>query len=166
MICFLPSYELQFNLFTDGYLFTVSASANCSHGDLQLVGGSNQYEGRVEVCINDQWGTVCDDSWDTTDATVVCRQLGYAYTGSKHRLAIFSLIETVSIKYYIPIFLFLAGQAFSGAYFGAGTGPIFLDDVHCTSSITSLLQCTSNPVLSHNCAHSDDAGVRCEGQCL
>ena len=47
------------------------------------MGGSNQYEGRVEVCINDQWGTVCDDFWGSTDATVVCKQLGYAYAGSK-----------------------------------------------------------------------------------
>ena len=68
----------------DAYSISVdSTGSTCAYGDVRLIGGSNQYEGRVEVCINDQWGTVCDDSWGTTDATIVCEQLGYAYTGSE-----------------------------------------------------------------------------------
>ena len=56
-------------------------TAGCADGAVQLVGGSDQYEGRVEVCLNHQWGTVSDDGWDSYDAMTVCRQLGYSTSG-------------------------------------------------------------------------------------
>ena len=46
-----------------------------------LVGGSGDYEGRVEICINGEYGTVCDDGFDSIDANVICGQLGYGNTG-------------------------------------------------------------------------------------
>ena len=53
----------------------------CTHGALQLVGGDSISEGRLEICINGEWGTVCDDSWGTHEAMVACSQLGFSAWG-------------------------------------------------------------------------------------
>ena len=108
------------------------------------------------MCINDQWGTVCDDGWSSVDASVVCKQLGYAYTGSECKCYV--------CKTWLRCLNYgTGGTPYTNAFFGAGTGPIYLDDVACTSSDSQLLECSSRPVLTHNCDHHADAGVGCEG---
>ena len=56
-------------------------TAPCKYGDLRLAGGNIPNEGRVEICINILWITVCDNYWGNNDATVVCRQLNYSTDG-------------------------------------------------------------------------------------
>ena len=53
----------------------------CSYGAVRLRQGNTEREGRVEICISDTWGTVCDDGWSSVDARVVCRQLGFSAAG-------------------------------------------------------------------------------------
>ena len=107
----------------------------CKYGDIRLVDGSNIYEGRVEICVNSLWGTVCDDNWDTSDAKVVCRQLGY------------NLISDA--------------VAYEEAYFGRGTGHIWLDGIECTGSENELLNCSHDGIGMHGCVHAEDASVLC-----
>ena len=100
---------------------------------VRLVGGNTANEGRVEVYYNNTWGTVCDDLWDQTDSDVVCQQLGY--TG--------------------------ANAFYYNAFFGEGTGTIWMDDVQCISADTCLGNCTFNGFANHNCQHSEDVSVNC-----
>jgi len=101
---------------------------------IRLVGTSSTHNyGRVEVYHNGEWGTVCDDGWDDTDGDVVCRQLGF---GSSVRV-------------------------YDSAYYGQGTGPIWLSRVSCIGNESSLTECSQFSVATKNCTHSDDAGVNC-----
>ena len=90
----------------------------------------------MEVYYNGEWGTVCDDGWDDTDAGAVCRQLGF---GS-------------------------SGISYSRAYFGQGSGPIWLDSVTCTGSESTLASCGHLGInVTRSCSHAKDAGVKCTG---
>ena len=103
---------------------------------VRLVGGSSTSEGRVEVLHNNVWGTVCDDAWSTSDAKVVCRQLGLPDSNA------------IAVK--------------SAAY-GEGSGEIWLDEVECFGSESNVHECIHPGWGTHNCGHEKDAGVRCLG---
>ncbi len=95
-------------------------------------------EGRVEVCYDNEWGTVCDDSWDPDEARVVCRQLGYPDD-----------VPHVILHH---------------AFFGQGLTAIHLDDLDCFGNESTLFNCSHSPIGFHNCLHSEDAGVACTGR--
>ena len=68
---------------------------------IRLVGGSSAREGRVEVCVSNRWGTVCDDSWSSTDARVVCRQMGFSTSGTKlidNNNYLYQMLQSISIS--------------------------------------------------------------------
>ena len=112
------------------------ATLYCIGIAVRLVGGSSYNEGRVEVNYNGEWGTVCDDGWDNIDAGVVCRQLG----------------------------LGTSGISYSRAYFGQGSGPIWLDNIDCIGNESTLASCGHLGVnIIRSCSHREDAGVRCYG---
>jgi len=85
------------------------------------------------VYHNGEWGTVCDDGWDLNDAQVVCSELGL-------------------------------GQAFAArndAFYGQGSGEIWLDDLNCVGTERSIVNCSHRGWGIENCDHSEDAGVKC-----
>ncbi|XP_060086246.1 deleted in malignant brain tumors 1 protein-like [Ylistrum balloti] len=104
--------------------------------NVRLVNGQNAEEGRVEIELNGRWGTVCDDLWDEVDAEVVCNMLGFTNGTAK---------------------------GVGNAYFGQGSGSIVMDDVECIGTEKNLAQCVFGGFGVHDCDHSEDAGVICNG---
>ena len=92
--------------------------------------------GRLEVFLNGEWGTVCDDVFSDKNALVACPQLGYDGNTA-------------------------TAQGF--AFYGQGSGRILLDDVICIGSEDKLSNCRNNGWGNHNCAHGEDVGITCTG---
>ena len=101
---------------------------------MRLSDGHNSRSGRIEIYIDGQWGTVCDDYWNASSTIVLCRQLGLGNTGVFNRYG--------------------AGPLGS---------PIYLDNVICNGSEANILACSHLPLRDHNCVHNNDVGVMCSG---
>ena len=104
---------------------------------IRLVNGENSsstLSGRVEVLLDGEWGTVCGDFWNLTEASVVCRQLGFPFAKS-------------------------AGAS----YYGPGRGRIWLTNVSCSGEEQELMRCSYHKAQGplENCDHYDDIGVMC-----
>ena len=132
----------------------------CNQGDIRLVAGARDSEGRVEVCNQNQWGTVCDMGWDINDANVACRQAGF---GSGNQTA------ARMCRTYLSKPVVLTASAFlPNAAFGEGSGRIWMSGLTCGTTQVSLFTCSSTTTLgtveiSTSCRHADDASVRCQG---
>ncbi|XP_063951094.1 soluble scavenger receptor cysteine-rich domain-containing protein SSC5D-like isoform X2 [Lytechinus pictus] len=100
---------------------------------LRLVDGETDNEGRLELFLNNEWGTVCDDEFDIDDGEVACRQLGYPGVHS----------------------------VYGEASFGRGYGSIWLDDMQCSGTELTLTDCLRGISDHHDCLHTEDVGVRC-----
>ena len=75
------SYSVSQNTMQDLLHAGVNSTEPCITGNIRLAGGGSMAQGRVEICYQNLWGTVCDDGWNEVDARVVCRILGYPPLG-------------------------------------------------------------------------------------
>ena len=63
------------------YFYNILLVIVCKEGEIRLRNGSTPYEGRVEICTSNSWGTICNDGWSRKDALVACKQLSYSTIG-------------------------------------------------------------------------------------
>ena len=86
----------------------------------------------MEVYHNGEWGTVCDDGWDLNDAQVICNELS---------------LDAVATRY--------------NAFYGEGNGQVWLNNLYCVGTESSIKNCLHGGWGMNNCSHSQDVGVKC-----
>uniref|UniRef100_A0A803JCW1 T-cell differentiation antigen CD6 n=1 Tax=Xenopus tropicalis TaxID=8364 RepID=A0A803JCW1_XENTR len=109
------------------------AMISCQELSVKLVGGGSPCAGRVELLLDEVWGSICDDGWDALDAQVTCRQLGCG----------------------LPL------KALGGSHFGSGPLKIHREEVNCSGAERYLWECPAKA--NHDCSAREHAGVICSG---
>ena len=127
-------------------------AAACQSGDLRLQGSNIQGRGRVEVCTDNVWGTVCDNSWSSADAVVVCRQLGFSKFGKLCLYSKSGILNDAVHQIRCPASVLCC--------IWTRSGPILMDSVRCSGNESLLTDCPH--YTRHSCSHSDDASVQCQ----
>ena len=84
MVCNCAMLVMMGHMFLLSMFNPADAGTHCIEGSVRLAGGTPDKNGRVEVCYNGVWGTVCGDSWGIPDTFVVCKQLGLTDGGMTH----------------------------------------------------------------------------------
>ena len=133
----------------DGLTRNLPVTVVDMNGELRVVDGERTdedgklCEGRLEIFLNGEWGSICDDYWTPEDADVACRQLGFA-GGS-----------------VVEMDRFTARTARKHTYFPPGTGEFWLDDMHCDGTESSLLECPAIRGEVSGCSRFEEVGLRC-----
>ena len=110
------------------------------------------------MCLENAWGTVCTHSWGRMDAAVVCQQLGYSTQGAYQA----QVCKFQQHFHHILFVFILDAVAFGNTQFGAGVGPVYLDNVACSGSESNVLDCPRRSYVSCY-SRNGGAGVRCQG---
>lgn len=154
--CCLKNYYCYYYYY---YFFHAlcTAEPQCNETDVRLMDGSTPSNGRVEICVNGIWGSVCDDNWGIKDANVVCQQLGY--NGCKFY---FTKVFNHSVTHAPPASIPLLNHH----VFLNTTIPFYhLDEFRCYGNESLLSDCQHGDIGIHDCLEFfEEAGVICNGR--
>ena len=137
----------------------MGGTSNCTTGSLRLVNGSSDNEGRIEICIDGAWMSLCSNYWNSENAQVACHQLGYSKYGEREEQREFTMHKKEKINH---CFIIVVGSvAYSDGQFGSGSGSVFLY-VNCRGTESNLLDCSHSFIRVQVCSGST-TGITCRG---
>ena len=115
-----------------------------------MVNGTFTTEGRVEVCSNGIWGTICANGFTAIDAYVICKELGYGLLGKDFECKMFVFI-------YDP-----EPTVYNNSYYGDGDGSIVISELDCKGYEPTVLDCAKKDYGSFTCSRSSIIGIVCQ----